>query len=100
MMKSEFLQFIDSAAPYFAPVVGGLVDYVNQISKGVRRWNFLGFIVHLASALFFGWVIGKAASGLGYESDLILAASGFGGFMGVRVADLISYKFLGDRRRS
>ena len=58
-----------------------------------------GFTVHLLSAVFFGWVCGSIAAGLGYGVHVISASSGIGGFLGVRVADLVTWRLMGEDRR-
>ena len=48
----------------------------------------LGFFVHLASAIFFGWLTGSLVEGLDYSHQAVASAGGIGGFLGTRVADL------------
>ena len=83
--------FVGSVLFWLPPMLGGAVDYLNQVSKGQKKRSFKGFFMHILSALFFGWVCGRIAAGLGYEADLIYAAAGLGGFFGVRVADLLTH---------
>ena len=79
-----------SQAELWAPAaIGGILDYVNQLQRGSKNWNFTGFFVHLFSAIFFGWVTGMLAGGFDYDAQIIAAAGGIGGFLGVRIADLI-----------
>jgi len=67
---------------------GGVVDYLNQLARGERRWSLAGAAVHVLSALFFGYLVGLGATGLGYSQEVCSALSGLGGYFGVRVADL------------
>lgn len=95
----KFSQFLSDFAIYAPAILGGLVDYINQLSTGKRRWSALGFCVHIMSAGFFGWLIGMTASGLEYDIQLVSASSGMGGFLGVRVADLIVHKLTKTERK-
>ena len=79
--------------------VGGLVDYLNQLQAGRKSFRISGLLIHLVSALFFGWAVGVSASELNYSADLVSVAGGAGGFLGVRVADLVAIWVSGDRRR-
>ena len=81
-MLSQFELWVPAA-------VGGFVDYINQVQRGSRQWEYFGFIVHLVSAIFFGWMTGMLAGGLEYDTQVVAAAGGIGGFLGVRIADLI-----------
>jgi hypothetical protein len=98
-MEKIFAQFYDAFVHLLPPLAGGVVDYLNQLQKGGKRWSLKGFAVHLLSAVFFGWMVGAAAGGLGYEVSTVAAAGGMGGFLGVRFADLITYKFMNIDRR-
>lgn len=85
---------------YLIPAaIGGLVDYLNQLQRGCKKWSFKGFIGHMLSAWFFGWLAGTIISGFGYGSDFVAASGGMGGFLGVRLADLIVYKVFKVERR-
>ena len=94
--ESELERIIASIADntiYWLPgLVGGIVDYVTQIQQGRRNWELGGFILHLASSIFFGWLLSKGAAGLEYNNDMVGAMGGFGGFLGVRVSEIIIYK--------
>ena len=80
-------------------LIGGVVDYLNQINNGKKSRSFFGFVVHGFSAMFFGWLAGSITMSLGYtEVHTISAAGGFGGFMGVRLSDLI-IRLIGVERR-
>ena len=83
----EYLQLIVPA------LIGGVVDYANQVIRGLREFQAMELFVHLLSAAFFGWMIGTTASGLGHVDSIVAAAGGLGGFLGVRIADIIVYKF-------
>ena len=85
---------------YLIPAaIGGLVDYLNQLQRGCKRWSVGGFVGHMLSAWFFGWLAGTIVSAFGYGPDFVAASGGMGGFLGVRLADLIIYKiFKVDRR--
>ncbi len=81
-----------STSIYWAPaLIGGLVDYANQVMRGDKKWSLTGFCVHIGSAMFFGWIAGMAAQGLDHKPGMIGAAGGMGGFLGVRLADLAIY---------
>jgi hypothetical protein len=88
-----------SKAPLLAALVGGVLDYFRQVQTGERAWSFWQFCLHLGMAIFFGWLCGVIAGGLGYSGGLALGAAGFGGFLGVRVADFI-YLVAGKRERA
>lgn len=94
------LQHLDNIIVSIIPAfLGGVVDYVNQVQNGSKSWSWIGFLIHLVSAVFFGWVSGAIAAGLGYGVHLVAASGGIGGFLGVRVADLITWKIFGKERR-
>lgn len=69
-------------------IAGGLVDYFNQVNRNERKWSIFGLIVHLSSAVFFCFIVGKIALGLHYSPEIALGVGGLGGFFGTRVADL------------
>jgi hypothetical protein len=92
------ITLLDNAFFWLPALLGGLVDYFNQLIKGHKKWSKGGFFVHLSSALFFGWMCGSTADGLEHSPHIIAAAGGMGGFFGVRVADLLTYKLTGQRR--
>lgn len=97
--KNWISDFVRDFGYLIPAAVGGLVDYLNQLQRGKKHWSLLGFIGHMASALFFGWLAGTLLFGFGYSEHLIAASGGMGGFLGVRLADLIVYKiFKVDRR--
>lgn len=96
-MKFELTTLIDQVGIAFPALIGGMVDYLNQMQKGVKKWNPLGFCVHLLSAIFFGWVTGTIVGELGYSLAAVSVGGGVGGFLGVRVADLITYKMSGGK---
>lgn len=99
-MKALFAHINEILVSIIPAFLGGVVDYVNQIHNGAKSWSPLGFIVHIVAAVFFGWICGAIAAGLEYNSNIIAATGGIGGFLGVRVADLIQWKIIGkDRRR-
>jgi len=75
-----------------AALCGGVVDYANQIYSGDKAFSVMSMLIHLLSAVFFGWVVGTAASGFGYGEDIIRGAGGLGGFLGVRVADILTIR--------
>ena len=85
---SEEKSLIDQFLLWIPALMGGFVDYLNQIQRGEKVFSLFGFAVHLISAAFFGWATGMAAAGFEYDSNLVAVAGGFGGFLGVRLADL------------
>lgn len=97
----QFINQVADMSIYWLPaLIGGVVDYLNQVQKGDKRWSLLGFVLHLFSAVFFGWLAGLAVQGLGYNSPMVGAAGGVAGFLGIRMADLVAHRFMGvDRRR-
>lgn len=78
-----------------AALTGGIIDWLNQTQKGTKDTSFTGLFVHLASALFFGWVAGNLAGayvalyagGVKEGDGLIGAAGALGGYMGIRFID-------------
>lgn len=100
-MKDALRQLIESSGFWFwiPALIGGTIDYLNKIHRGDKRWSVGGFVVHLSSALFFGWIAGTLAGGLGYDMNIVAACGGMGGFFGVRMADLIAYRFMKIERR-
>lgn len=87
-------------------LLGGVVDYFNQVYNGKKHWTWIGFIVHLTSAVFFGMVCGVLAQAYAENSQWLraeyvsTAAAAMGGFLGVRIADMVVWRFLkADRRR-
>ena len=88
-MKSIIIAVTDSVMFWLPPLVGGVVDYLHQIASGKKTLSFIGLAVHMVAALFFGWLCGTIAAGLEYSVNLVYAAAGLGGYLGVRVADLI-----------
>lgn len=94
-MRELFQNLLDSIsnAAYILPAIaGGIVDYLNQIQRGDKNWSIIGFLVHMLSALFFGWFAGSLAAEMGYSSNIIASCGGLGGFLGVRLADLVIYR--------
>lgn len=73
---------------WLAGASGGVVDYLNQLSRGERKWSLAGFAVHILSAVFFGYLAGSVATGLGYPPGICHSLGGLGGFLGTRLADL------------
>ena len=99
-MEKFIGQVVESAGAWLPGVIGGLIDYLNQIMRGEKKWSIFSFAVHIVSAGFFGWMTGTLAGGMDYSGDIILASCGLGGYLGVRVADLVTYKFIGiDQRK-
>lgn len=100
-MKALLSQLLESAGYILPALLGGLIDYVNQLQSGRKSWAWGEFMVHLSSAVFFGWLTGLTASGLGYSVEIVAAAGGMGGFLGVRVADVATHRLagMGKRRR-
>lgn len=70
-------------------LIGGAVDYANQVARGVRVPGFIDFVVHSVSAVFFGWMLGLLAGEHGMGQSAVTAAIGFGGYMGTRTADFL-----------
>jgi len=52
----------------------------------------------LLNAVFFGWAVATLAGGYDYNIEIVKVSGAVGAFLGVRVADLLQYKILGDRR--
>jgi uncharacterized membrane protein len=101
-MKESIVELFEQCKSlvYLLPAaIGGLVDYMNQVQNGKRKWQFFQFCIHIFSAAFFGWMVGSFVAELGYQQGFSSAAAGFGGFLGVRVADLLIYKLFGKERR-
>lgn len=75
---------------------GGLADYLIQVQRGVKpsapfRVVVIGGCVHTFIATFFGCLSVLVCGALGHTDDLAYgAAAGAGGFMGVRVFDLLA----------
>ena len=88
MIDQAAITALASLKPLIPGAFGGVVDYLNKLQKGERHWSFVGFLVHLVSAMFFGWILFEVAIGWGYDGHLAGALSGLGGFLGTRVADL------------
>lgn len=103
-MKESIIEFAESAKnfAYLIPAfIGGVVDFMNQVQRGDKRWSLFGFASHMLSAVFFGWFAGAVAFEFGYSPNMIAASGGLGGFLGVRLADLVISRFLKiDRRAS
>lgn len=93
-------QILENVFYWLPALIGGIVDYFNQIQRGDKKWSYIGFFIHLLSAVFFGWLVGLAANGFGYNANLVGAAGGMGGFLGVRIADLLTYRLMNVDRRS
>lgn len=94
----KIVHFLTEALQYIIPaVIGGIIDYLNQIQKGSKKWSITSFVVHLLSAVFFGWFVGTVVASLGYDAGLVAAAGGAGGFLGIRTADLIASRFGGKK---
>ncbi|MDH3375367.1 MAG: phage holin family protein [Gammaproteobacteria bacterium] len=99
-MKQILHQLADILVSIVPAILGGVVDYINQIHNGTKSWSWIGFVIHLVSAMFFGWACGAIAAGAGEGVHIIAASGGLGGFLGVRVADLIVWRILGSDRRN
>ena len=93
-----FKTVVEQYGLHIAITIGGVVDYVNQVQRGDKCWNVMGFIIHLLNAVFFGWAVATLASGYEYNIEVVKVSGAVGAFLGVRVADLLTYKILGDRR--
>ena len=99
-MEKFIGQVVETAGVWLPGIVGGLIDYLNQVLNGQKKGSVYSFVVHILSAGFFGWMTGALVGGLDYDAGVIAASCGLGGYLGVRVADLITYKFLGvDQRK-
>lgn len=90
-VKQFFTHLLEQAIFLFPAAVGGLVDYLNQLLQNSAPWHWGQFFVHMISAIFFGWMVGTLVSGFDYPGSVVAAAGGMGGFLGVRVADLLRY---------
>lgn len=89
MTESTLIQQLSNALPWIAALVGGVLDYANEIRRGSKSWSLIGFTLHCSSAVFFGWVVYSLAGHFGYGGDAAGAAAGLGGFMGTRCADIL-----------
>ena len=69
--------------------IGGVLDYAMQVQQKKRLFSLSAFLLHCAAALFFGWVVNTWTVELGYSIDAAKAAGGVGGWIGVRISDLI-----------
>lgn len=99
MIKGIISHLSEVVVSVLPALLGGIVDYINQIQDGEKSWSWCGFLIHIISAVFFGWLCGAIAAGMGYGIHIIAATGGIGGFLGVRVADLITWKVFGADRR-
>ena len=90
-MERIISQSLDAISTILPAILGGLIDYINQLQRGRKVWSILGFLIHFSSAIFFGWMSGTLAEGLGYTPDVVAASGGMGGYLGVRLADLLSH---------
>ena len=82
----DFL-FTDTLVWVYA-AIGGVCDYLNQLRSGKKRWSAVGCVLHISTACFFGWMLSRFTTGLGYSPDIVGAAAGMGGFLGTRVAEI------------
>ena len=83
-------KYISELLPVMVPAfIGGLLDYARQIQQKIREFNFAALTLHCAAALFFGWVVNTWTVEMGYSVEAAKAAGGVGGWIGVRLADLI-----------
>lgn len=82
-------QMFHGAELFLLPLVGGLLDYLNQVRLGIRKFHIWRFALHMATACFFGWMLGMAATGLGYDENFANAVAGVGGALGIRFTDLL-----------
>jgi hypothetical protein len=98
-MEKLLAQMADSISYWLPALAGGVVDYLNQLQRGSKTWSIAGFLIHLLSAVFFGWVTGTVTGGFDYSPNVVAAAGGMGGFLGVRIADLVTYRFMNIDRR-
>lgn len=101
-MKEMLAELVDQlrSLAYFIPAAfGGFIDFLNQVQRGAKKWDCMSFLTHMLSALFFGWLAGVFAAESGYTAGIIAASGGFGGFLGVRLADLIIYNVMKVNRR-
>ena len=98
-MKALLSQLLESAGYILPALLGGIIDYINQLQSGRKTWAWTEFAVHLASAVFFGWLVGLMASGLDYDVQIVAAAGGMGGFFGVRVADVVAHRLTATGKR-
>ena len=98
-MERIITQLIENAYGWVPALIGGVVDYLNQLQRGKKTLSILGIATHLLSAVFFGWMSGTAVGGLEYSPNMVAAAGGMGGYLGVRLADLITYQILQVNRR-
>ncbi len=75
--------------PLIAASIGGVLDFVTQVRAGIKTWSIIGFLLHVASAMFFGWVLGQLAINYFTAPGTYNAWAGLGGFLGTRVIDFL-----------
>lgn len=77
-------------------VAGGCVDYILQSQRGIKPKAPISLVVmslsvHLLVACFAGVISVFVATAFGFNSEAELgAASGMGGYMGVRLFDVLA----------
>jgi len=98
-MLADLVEQLRSLAYIIPAAFGGFIDYLNQVQRKSKHWSCMSFLTHMLSALFFGWMAGVIAAEAGYSASVIAASGGFGGFLGVRLADLIIYSVMKVNRR-
>ncbi len=98
-MLAEVVELFRSLVYLIPAAFGGFIDFLNQVQRGAKTWNCMSFITHMLSALFLGWLARVFAAESGYTHGIIAASGGFGGFLGVRLADLVIYNLMKVNRR-
>lgn len=90
----KYLAELAEATKFWLPaLIGGLVDYTNQVVRKTKRRGLVVGVTHIATAVFFGWMSATLVTGLDYAYDVAAASGGLGGYMGLRTAELLSKRF-------
>lgn len=93
---NEITDLAKNAWFWLIPLAGGVADYILQMQRGVKPRAPLKVVLaslgmHLFVAMFFGCLLVLVCGALGYTDVLAFgAAGGAGGFLGVRVVDLLA----------
>lgn len=81
-----FIQMIQDAVTNLPLVMIGLLtgalDYWTAVRRGDRNHEWIDFAAHVATAGFFGWVLGVSAAEFGYSPNAVYVAAGLGGYLG------------------
>lgn len=69
-------------------LIGATFDYWYSVKKGKRVWSLMGYLIHLAFAVFVGYLAALLAVGLGYSVEVAGAVAGGAGWANVKLIDL------------